>query len=428
VALRFPFKPRLAVPVVAAMTVGVALLAFSPPAAEDAAAHDGHPDLVYDMAVNWAFSGECLSYGPLDGCNVGTGRVLQVYVSQSTDHGLTFDEVQFALEYSGVTPKGTPEVFVLSECDTRTDPDPQPAGKVVAGCTLDPAGAGAIAAAFEFTCTQTPSSGHVLTLRNGSGPEETYIQDTGGEKHSAEEPDSITVNCLDAPTAGMDLNVEGPNASCDDALDPTECDVDVGSQLTLAIETSDPPDDGYAEFATHVDYGGLLYKPAGPGGPVYCCHDEGAEAEIFWPDRDESDFRYPIYPTGSEGFIVHSAYGGQPDYAGNLVQLALTCTTAGPFVVELLAYDPPAFLQGASFFTTSGERAYLTGGDAITINCIADSPPPTPVPTPAPVGGISLYPPVDDGGTPSQSLLLALAAVPLLAAAGRIAVRLRATR
>jgi hypothetical protein len=379
------------------------------------------------MAVNWAFSGQCLSYGPPDGCNVGTGRVFQVYVSQATNHGLTFDEVQFALEYSGVTPKGTPDVSVLDQCDTRTDPYPQPAGKVVAGCTLDPAGTGALAAAFEFTCTQTPTSGHVLTLRNGTGSEETYIQDTDGEKHSAEEADSITVNCLDAPSASMNLNVIGSNASCDDAGDPASCDVDVGDQFTLAVETDNPPADGYAIAATYIEYGGLLYKPA-PDDIYTSPLNEGADAEVVWPGSTGYDLRFPFQPTGTEGFVEHAGYDGQPDFAGNLVEIALSCVTAGSFVVELVALDPPTAESGAAFYDYS-ELIYLNSGDELTINCIAGAPPPTPAPpTPASVGGTSFAPPADRGRGPPLLPSLALAALPFFAVAGGLALRLRARR
>jgi hypothetical protein len=417
----------------AAVLAVVVTLAAAPPS-RNASAHVGHANLIYDMIVSGAFSGQCQSYGPPGVCNVGTGRVFRVHVGQSTNHGIVFDAVQLAIEYSGVTPKGTPDLAPVDGCAARTDPAPQPAGKVIASCTIDPYGAGGILATFDFTCTSSPSTGHVITLRNGIGDEETYIQDYLGERHSAEDPDTITIDCIDAPTADMNLNAKGPNASCDVPPDPDECDVAVGAKFTLAVEADNPPVGGFAVYTTWIEWDGLLYNAVPislPGPPYY--------SENVWPAL-AYDLRLPFDPGGFAGIVIHSGEGGDPGYAGNLVQLSMTCIDPGTFDVDLIAADPPLIPTGSLFTNLNSETVYVNSSDQLTINCIEGGPADTPTPAPATptpasppaspvsVGGVGSYPNVGGASASNGWLLLAgIASAAAIAGLG-IAARRRVRR
>ena len=198
-----------------------------------------------------------------------------------------------------------------------------------------------------------------------------------------------------AATGGpqMSFNVKSPLGQCDDANDPTTCDLPLGTQFNLSIAVTQAPAGGYAFFHTQLFFGELIYKPTA-----------FAQEEVVWPDAEGAA---RIGPLGAAPTVVHAGQTGAQDqspisnFEGNIVSLAFTCPQeVGSFKLALISTRPdPA---GGTFFTfqnggpliivkTIGQQNLDLDGDTfaepvdigatLDIHCL-DLPTLTPTPTP----------------------------------------------
>ena len=142
----------------------------------------------------------------------------------------------------------------------------------------------------------------------------------------------------------MALAIEGAGVSCD--ADAGTCDVPLGGDFTLAIQTDGLPSGGYIAVQTNLYYGGLIYNPT-----------ESAEDENVWPDN-----RLPVRARGAPSAEDRAvAHGGltsltQPftasTFEGDLVLLSMNCTSENEtFTVALIAYEVGTSPLGSSYST-----------------------------------------------------------------------------
>jgi len=188
----------------------------------------------------------------------------------------------------------------------------------------------------------------------------------------------------------MSLRATGPLVQCNDSANPTKCSAAPGTPFTLSVAVESFPAGGYPALQTQISYppSGLTYKPVAdlPGGT-----DEGADAEIVWPDahiqvRDLSGVPGGVLshgsvtgPPGSPGTIMST-------YTGDVVRITMNCSAGSSSVVSLPPFDAAVNPFGSAFFDTNGNGIVpkTTGGyvDQLTINCVVAAPtvPATPQP------------------------------------------------
>jgi hypothetical protein len=413
--------------VLTALAVAVAVLSIwvrgDTPRAE---AHDGpHPNMLFDMSASSGLGSYCTSWpgSPWDECSAPVSGMFSVQlVMQTMD--VSYRYVQFAIEYSGVTSKDDPYWFGPDDC-LSTNMDAQ-AGSLLVGCTVGdmPSAVGEVA--FNFNCTDMPSSNNEIKLLVGLGDGESHIRDASSIRHSDQTGvESMFVDCVVPPTADMHLEMKGGDAVCDSTSNPTACTVTPGGTFLVGIATDSPPPPGYTGFQTELLYSGLQYNPPPDDLQTYPFPDEGAEQEVVWPNFTYAA-REPFGSiTGTEGYVLHYADGGDQDYAGNLVELSMTCAQPGQFPITLTSYNYPDRNDGSQFYAvTSGDNqdnaVRLNSEDTIDITCLA---PPTPTPmitptatptfTPQPpeLGGVAAYPDVGSDGAGLVTTVTAVGAL-----------------
>lgn len=206
----------------------------------------------------------------------------------------------------------------------------------------------------------------------------------------------------------MSLSVKSALGRCNDPTNPTECSIPTGARFTLAVQLVAVPSPGYVAFQSFVDYGGEL---------VYNTRASAAD-EITWPAC-----RLPLRSVPREGLVVHGCLSGLSSpppistHAGNIVELAFTCSAApSQSAVELLAGgDPRASTLGSAVILPDGVRQ-PSASDSITIYC-GPPPPPTPAPSSGEIS-VMTYALAVDGTSPYQQACKADAIV--VVSAGRI--------
>lgn len=218
----------------------------------------------------------------------------------------------------------------------------------------------------------------------------------------------------------MALNIKGGN--CDDASQPTECDVPVGSLFTLSVDADPVPYPGYTLLQSFIDYG--TYFPGrteDPGatddplttnfveGPGPCDDgiDNGGDAGMGFIGRDrfdedcvDSDLVYKpataasdeiIWPDCSPQTAVRIQFGPallghgcisgtvpplfHSPYTGNAIEMDFTCSSeVSTSEVRLVAaaesgsLDPIALTSGAQFSRNFPPRlSVLVGPDNIQV-------------------------------------------------------------
>jgi hypothetical protein len=162
--------------------------------------------------------------------------------------------------------------------------------------------------------------------------------------------------CMTAKNAAGQQGLLG----CDSSSEPTECTAAIGVPFALTLESAGLPAAGYIGFQTEAYLGGLASKPRASCG-----------AEVVWPDRGSCASN-----SGPAGQVLHAAIssGGLPStYQGGVVQIDVTCPTAGTFDVALAAW--PSSIDGAAYYgptfetisvEVEGQRAFDTDGDTTT--------------------------------------------------------------
>ena len=139
----------------------------------------------------------------------------------------------------------------------------------------------------------------------------------------------------------LTIQDEAGDSVCHSSAD-VGCDLQIGSDFTLAVDAFAVPENGYVLMQTFIDYGGdLIYNRVG-----------SAEDEIVWPDsalavRDDS----------RPGIILHGGLTGflpplpVSHYEGVLVEISMSCSAEESSTeVRLLPYgDPNALTSGAAF-------------------------------------------------------------------------------
>jgi hypothetical protein len=346
---------------------------------------------------------------------------------------VSYRYVQFAIEYSGLTSKENPIWFGPDECLSDTF-DSQP-GSILASCTVGDMPSAIAELAIDFTCTATPSANHEIKLLVGLGDGESHVRDASGVRHSDQtDTESIFIDCVEPQTADMHLEIKGGDAVCDTVPEANSCTVPADGSLTVSISTDDPPPQGYYGFVSELLYGGLQYNPVLDNLLTYPFPHEGAEQEVVWPGSQYAA-RDPFFAiTGTEGYVRHYADSGNQTFAGNLVELSMTCATPGVHELTLTSYNYPDRNDGSKFFLyPSGDNqdnaVLLNEEDTIDITCLA---PPTATPTststptntatptptrtriPPQLGGVASYP--DAGSSTDVAVWVAVSAA--LAALG----------
>ena len=249
----------------------------------------------------------------------------------------------------------------------------------------------------------------------------------------------LTFNLQGGEIPEMVLNIKG--GDCDDAAQPTKCDVLVGSSFTLSVDVGPIPVQGYSLLQTFIDFGeyfpdrtedpDAVDDPLTPDfveGPGPCddgidnggdiifdgstvvvinhdrfdsdCVDSGLEYkptvaasdEFTWQDCDPT---ITVRSQFGPALVGHGCLTGLTPplllsaYTGNAVDLDFTCstevTTTEVRLVPALTEgsDPVALTSGAQF-----SRQNVFGNDIqvipevsnLTVNCVA----------PVGVGGIAL--------------------------------------
>ena len=377
---------------------------------EHTSAHAGeHANMIFELEVGLGtIVNVCSTNPPISGCSVPVGGTFKAeFFMQKWD--VNWEYVQFSMDFSGVTSKENVQFLYPDESDgpdctdlANVDIQAQ-AGSLIISCTQSASSNFLVGAAVDFNCTETPSIDNEIRLFIGTGDGDSYLVDEFGERHSrATEVKSMFIDCVEPKRADMHLEIEG-DALCDLPDEPATCSVTVDGSFTVVVATDDPPSGGYDFVKTEVLYAGLRYNPA-PNDTSTFPQDEGAEAEMVWPD-DYSTLREPhrFVLTGNEGFIRHGGSGSDSNYAGNLLELSMTCQQAGTFPVTLTSLSYPERPDG-SLFSGGAGIVLLNSEDSVSITCVD-----------GPVGGVSL----DDslralpaGGTDQgASWLLAIASV-----------------
>jgi hypothetical protein len=227
---------------------------------------------------------------------------------------------------------------------------------------------------------------------------------------------STTIMAPADPTSA-ELVVKTGAVPCPPSSTADYC-IPAGGAFTLSAVLTGVPEFGYYGFYTHIDYGGLTYKPT----PDF--YDE-----ILWPDFIFAG-RVPDSPSGAEGSVEHGAtkltapLGPPSFYLGALVELALNCTSGSTTgnVIDLL----PDLSSVTIVVGPSPVAEQIALSDAISVDCVGPSSAPTAAPTPASVGGVSFAPPgagagdgsSADGSVDTATLLVLTTGAVAIAAAG----------
>ena len=375
---------------------------------EHTSAHAGeHTNMVFELEARLGTILDVCktTSAPFNECSVPVGGTFQVeFFMQKWD--VDWEYVQFSMDYAGVTSKGNVQFLYPEETDgpdctdlANVDIQAQP-GSLIISCTQSASSDFSVGATADFNCTETSSTDNEIRLFVGLGDDDSYLVDEFGERHSrATEVRSMFINCVEPERADMHLEIEGGDALCDLPDEPMTCSVPVGGSFTVAVATDDPPSGGYDFVATEILYTGLRYNPA-PNDTSTFPQDEGAEAEMVWPD-DDSTLREPnrFELTGNEGFIRHGGSGSESNYAGNLLELSMSCPQAGTFPITLTAFSYPERPHGSLFSRIGDGAVLLNSEDSVSITCVD-----------GPVGGVSLdgsLRALPAGGTPGTRWLLA---------------------
>ena len=234
----------------------------------------------------------------------------------------------------------------------------------------------------------------------------------------------------------MALRIEGADVSCD----ATSCDVPLGGDFTVAIETAGPPSEGYIAVQTNLYYGGLIYNATASG-----------EDENVWPDNN-LPVRFPSEPDAEARAAAHGGLTSIASpftvstFAGDLVVLSMSCTSENQtYTIALLAHEAGTNPLGSTYSledqttvsvqvqsrmlldpNNQGEVQELPVADAINVNCGAGGDGPdilTPLPPgngngpPPPPGEETLPPPEATEAAEATAESLATAAVEATAAA-----------
>ena len=370
--------------VVAAIALAILIVAARPERAE---AHAGEHTIMFfglNVSTGTLGSGCNAASSGVQACTVPVGAAFPVGFIMQKGSDVQWNHVRFSISYTGVTAKDNPQFADPEGCldPTNLSIDAQ-VGSLTFDCTLS-SPSGFIASGFlDFNCTETPSLDNEIRLFVGTGDADSYVVDEFGERHSPDtEVLSVFINCIEPERADMHLEIEGGDALCDLPDAATICNVPLGGSFTLAVATDDPPLTGYDGFFSEVLYAGLQYNPA-PDDASTPVIDEGAEVEVVWPNNRPWAGRLPsgLTLTGNEGFIRHSETG--PDlssYAGNLVEMSMTCSQTGVFPITLTSRSYPEAPNGSFFYYFAGASVLLNSEDTVTIQCGVDKP----------VGGVPL--------------------------------------
>ena len=168
----------------------------------------------------------------------------------------------------------------------------------------------------------------------------------------------------------------GFSVSCDSRTQ-SSCKLDGASSFTLQLVPSVIPPTGYAGWQTFLDYGSLLYKPAG-----------SVSEEISW-DVSLIQVRAPAAPSGKEGNVGHAAVSAffaefpLSFQTASFLSLQFNCAKNGesagqPFsqLVQLMDFNQSS--SGTAFF--DGDTVPLVPNpSSLTIEC---NPSPTKQPPP----------------------------------------------
>ena len=409
VLLRWPLL------VVAIFALATLVIAARPERAEADAG--GHTNMIFQLQVNQGTLGTvCNTVPGQDECSVPVGGMFQVRFLMQKGADVQWEYVRFSLDYAGVASKDNPELYAPDVCSepANVSIDAQP-GSLAFDCTLSSPSNVTVGAFADFNCTATPSLANEIRLFVGTGDGDSYIVDEFGERHSeAAEVRSMFIDCVEPQRADMHLEIEGGDALCDLPDEPTECDVPVGGSFTFAVATDDPPSSGYDFVGTEVLYAGLRYNPAPDDPSSSPFPDEGANAEMVWPFgpggmQGIGALREPFPPSGEEGYVRHGRSGGEPNYAGNLLELTMTCEQAGTFPVTVTSERYPDRPKGSLFIFSDVNtvKILLNSEDTVQIHCGGSQA----------VGGNSTGPGVrglpleTGGGGHARSLLFAIAGV-----------------
>ena len=139
----------------------------------------------------------------------------------------------------------------------------------------------------------------------------------------------------------LTIQDEAGDTVCHSSVD-VGCDLQVGSDFTLAVDAFAVPENGYVLMQTFIDYGGdLIYNRVG-----------SAEDEIVWPDAVLA-LRNDSMP----GLILHGGMTGflpplpVSHYEGIFVEISMSCSAgeSSSNVTLLPAGDPVASTSGAAF-------------------------------------------------------------------------------
>jgi hypothetical protein len=213
----------------------------------------------------------------------------------------------------------------------------------------------------------------------------------------------------------LSLRLEGDGTGCDDDANPTECNMDEGTEFTLVVDIVEFPEGGYISTQSFIDFGELVYTPT-----------EQADEEIVQPDFLGFQLRGQTCPTcvnhgGTTAMIPPFPIS---TYSGPFVQLAMACSDEfSANNVELIPYGTePAGTDGAVFVLEDSSQV-IVEADSVAVNC-GEAPPPdedeptdTPEATALPPTGAGPISAVDNDGDGNTGLWIALGAVLAAAAA-----------
>jgi len=249
---------------------------------------------------------------------------------------------------------------------------------ITVNCTVAPTPTPCAGPCPTATNTRTPTMTPTRTMTPTLGPTRTPT--------STRTPFPTPTPCVPGSTCPeMALNVKSPAGQCDHPTRPTKCTLPVGTTFALSIVASRPPAEGYIGFQTQLFFGApLSYKPT----PLKV-------EEVVWPEAFAGAIRViELFPVSH---VFHGSLSGGPvsHHAGNIVDLAMSCTTAGTANLRLLPFDDMTSPDGSVFLLPNASLIAPKSGNpdvsaTLNVNCavlptFTPGPPRTPTATRTPV-------------------------------------------
>lgn len=188
----------------------------------------------------------------------------------------------------------------------------------------------------------------------------------------------------EAATGGPEMVLNVVGGSCDDLVRPTECDVALGAQFTLAVIALDIPTEGYVYAGTFIRFGpDLVYAPTAEP------HDE-----VRWPDCLPGNLaRFQGDATSTDPFwglqnVAHGCASSVDEdalpsyYVGTMTEILLVCTSVdSSSLVQLLPEGHPVASTLGAAFVGPNHQTITPKVSNVQINCGAGGPLDTPTPT-----------------------------------------------